>query len=472
MTLRRRIVISSGLIVTIAVVLVGAISYTATVHTVNSELDRSLASAATTLAAGGTVTTDNAESESHQKDDRRQSADGVVSTARHLDPDGTVTQLLGPGLDLPISDTDRWLASTASAGNGEYDTVTVDEQTLRLYTLAEGNGKGAIQVARDAAEDSRVLTTVAVLTLLIGIGVIALAVAAAWWTARQITRRLEELTNAAEQVSSTGDLNVPIKTRGGDEVGRLGQALRTMLHQLAAARDAQLRLVQNASHELRTPLTSLRTNAELLRRFDELTPSSRARLLDNVDGELFELTDLVDELVDLAGDQRAEEPSKISNLGEIAEACADRVGRRTGRQINVNTDGAEINLRPHAIERAITNLLENAVKFDHQGVAPIELVANKDRIEVLDRGPGLSEADAAHIFDRFYRSDSARSLPGSGLGLAIVREVAQAHGGTALSRSRKGGGAAIGFTLGAGDPVLDGAEAQLTGWPSGPTSSG
>jgi two-component system sensor histidine kinase MprB len=453
MTLRRRIVISSVLIVTIAVVLVGGISYTATVHTVNSELDRSLSSAAATLAAGGTVTTDGTESDASRGDDHHQGADGVVSTARHLDPGGTTTQLLGPSVDLPVSDTDRWLASTASAGTGDYDTVSVDGQTYRLYTLAEGGGKGAIQVARDAAEDSRVLTTVALLTLLTGIGVIALAVAAAWWTARQITRRLEELTTAAEHVSSTGDLNVPIKTTGGDEVGRLGHALRTMLRQLAAARDAQLRLVQNASHELRTPLTSLRTNAELLRRFDELTPSSRTRLLDNVDGELFELTDLVDELVELAGDQRADEASEVTNIGDLAEACADRVRRRTGRHITVHTDGAEITLQPQAVERAITNLLENAVKFDHEGVAPIELVANRDRIEVLDRGHGLSATDAERIFDRFYRADTARSFPGSGLGLAIVQEVALAHGGSVMAHSRDGGGAAIGFTFAANLPV-------------------
>jgi len=222
-----------------------------------------------------------------------------------------------------------------------------------------------------------------------------------------------------------------------------------MLHQLAAAKDAQIRLVQNASHELRTPLTSLRTNAELLRRFDELNVSSRTRLLNNVDGELFELTDLVDELVELAGDQRATEPSDVVNIGELAQSCADRVSSRTGRNIKVSTDGADLNLRPRAVERAITNLLENAVKFDHGNDAPIELVVDRDHIEVLDRGPGLSEQDSERIFDRFYRADSARSLPGSGLGLAIVREVALMHGGSVTAHNRDGGGAAIGFTLGA-----------------------
>lgn len=469
MTLRRRIIIAFVLMVTVAVVLVGGISYGATARTVNTERDRSLASAAATLAAGGTVSTidpgPGPGPGPGNNGDGHGGADGVVTTARHIAPDGTATQLLGASVDLPITDLDRRLASTATAGSGQYEFATVDQVTYRTYTLAQGGGNGAVQVARDTADGDRVLTTIAMLTLLIGVAVILLAVAAAWWTARQITRRLEELSTAAEYVTSTGDLSVPIQAKGNDEVGRLGQALRSMLNQLAAAKDAQLRLVQNASHELRTPLTSLRTNAQVLRRFDELSPSSRTRLLDDVDGELFELTDLVDELVELAGDQRTAEPSEATDLGEIAGACADRVGRRTGRRIAVDTDHAVVTVRRQAIERAMTNLLENAVKFDHDGTAPIELVARRDRVEVLDRGPGLPEADAERIFDRFYRTDSARSLPGSGLGLSIVREVAQTHGGSVMARNRLGGGAIIGFTLPAdlatADPKPDSAGAVL-----------
>jgi two-component system sensor histidine kinase MprB len=101
-----------------------------------------------------------------------------------------------------------------------------------------------------------------------------------------------------------------------------------------------------------------------------------------------------------------------------------------------------------ALDRAVTNLLENAIKFDPDPEHPVELYADGARIEVRDRGPGVAAADAPHVFDRFYRATAARSLPGSGLGLAIVQDVAQLHGGTAYATDRPEGGAVIGFTLG------------------------
>ena len=105
--------------------------------------------------------------------------------------------------------------------------------------------------------------------------------------------------------------------------------------------------------------------------------------------------------------------------------------------------------RPHAVERALSNLLDNAGKFDPDGRDPIEVRVHGSTVEVLDRGPGLDPADTDRIFDRFYRAAAARSMSGSGLGLSIVREVAADHGGTVSAAARPGGGAVIGFTVAA-----------------------
>ena len=279
---------------------------------------------------------------------------------------------------------------------------------------------------------------------------ILLAVAVGWWLARQITRRLSVLSEAAGEVARTGDLTVPIEAEGADEVGRLGTSLRSMLAQLADSRDAQRRLVQNAGHELRTPITSLRTNAQVLRRFDELPQQSQQRLLDDVDGELKELTALVNELVQLATDSHSDEAPVPTVLGEVADRVAQRVRRRTGRIITVQADESRILGRPQALDRAIGNLVENAVKFDALGADPIEITVIEGRVEVSDRGHGVAGEDLARIFDRFYRADTARTLPGSGLGLAIVAEVAAQHGGTVTARPRAGGGltVALGFSPG------------------------
>ena len=101
---------------------------------------------------------------------------------------------------------------------------------------------------------------------------------------------------------------------------------------------------------------------------------------------------------------------------------------------------------PAGLERAIGNLLGNAVKFSPAD-QPIAVIVEADSVEVLDRGPGIPEDEIDRIFDRFYRSDSTRTMTGSGLGLAIVSEIAAAHGGDTFARNREGGGATVGFTV-------------------------
>ena len=275
--------------------------------------------------------------------------------------------------------------------------------------------------------------------------------------ARRITRRLVVLTSAAEDVARTRRLGIEVPVAGLDEVGRLGRAFDRMLGRLAQSEEDQRRLVQDAGHELRTPLTSLRTNISLLRRIDELPPDTRDDLVADLTQEARELTDLVNELVDLAAGQSDTEPPQRVDLADIAEEVVGLASRRTGRQIVLRASGdTTTDGRPGMLQRAMSNLVENAAKFDRAGQAPIEVHImgparpGTVRVEVLDRGPGIAEGDLIRIFDRFYRAADARSLPGSGLGLSIVREVAMAHGGAPFAYRREGGGAVIGFTVGGG----------------------
>ncbi|MDQ6657961.1 MAG: sensor histidine kinase, partial [Actinomycetota bacterium] len=137
----------------------------------------------------------------------------------------------------------------------------------------------------------------------------------------------------------------------------------------------------------------------------------------------------------------------------LGRRAAARFEHRSGRTVTVNSlvvDGDPWVLimgRRNGLERAISNLLDNALKFD-TGDGPIELTVTADEVAVSDRGPGVDASDADKIFDRFFRADTARGLPGSGLGLAIVADVAAAHGGSGFVQPRVGGGARIGFRLG------------------------
>jgi two-component system sensor histidine kinase MprB len=359
---------------------------------------------------------------------------------------------------LPVTARDRGVATARTAGKVvEHKDVRVDEDLFRVATVSLGGGKGAVQVAQEFSDTEDLLRTLQQRTFVLMAAVVVAAGLFGWWLARRITRRLVILTSAAEDVARTRRLGIEVPVAGLDEVGRLGRAFDRMLGRLAQSEEDQRRLVQDAGHELRTPLTSLRTNISLLRRIDELPPDTRDELVADLTQEARELTDLVNELVDLAAGESDTEPPQRVDVADIAEDVVGLARRRTGREIVLRASGdTSTEGRPGMLQRAVSNLVENAAKFDRDGKAPIEVSVTGParsgavRVEVLDRGPGIAEGDLIRIFDRFYRAADARSLPGSGLGLSIVREVAMAHGGAPFAYRREGGGAVIGFTVGGG----------------------
>lgn len=451
MTLRQKFVAAFAAVAAIVAATIGWVAYGTTERALHNEINVSLATAVSTLAAGGSLPTISlAGTQGPGGDGRHDEGPGTISeTAQSVSSTGVVTHLSGATATLPVSPEALRIAQGSTAGLRVVDQDTVGHTTYQVLTQSLGGAKGAVQVGRDLDEAARVLRHLAVVTLLVGAVVLLLAAAAGWWLARRITRRLTALTGMAETVSQHGDLDVAFAMPGRDEVGRLSSSLQSMVNQLSASKQAQQRLVQNAGHELRTPLTSLRTNVSVLRRFAELSPTSQQRLLDDVTGETRELTNLVNELVELAMDRRNTEAAEEVDLAAVARKAAALFEHRSNRGVAVDADGAVLVLgRPKALERAISNLLDNALKFDTNG-GTVELRIRPDQVVVCDRGPGVDPAESSRIFDRFFRTDAARSMPGSGLGLAIVAEVAAAHGGAGFAQPRPGGGARIGFTLGA-----------------------
>ncbi|MEV6002902.1 sensor histidine kinase [Streptomyces griseomycini] len=373
-----------------------------------------------------------------------------------LGPDGSVFDPGSPG--LPVVAADRRIAGAAAAGEVVvHGGVDVGDDVYRVATVSLGGGRGAVQVAQEFSDTEDLLRALQRRTLVLMTAVVVAAGLFGWWLARRITRRLVVLTAAAENVARTRRLGIQVPVAGYDEVGRLGRAFDRMLGRLAQSEEDQRRLVQDAGHELRTPLTSLRTNISLLRRIDELPPGTREELVADLTQEARELTDLVNELVDLAAGQSDTEPPQRVDLADVAEDVAGLARRRSGREITVRASGdTTTDGRPGMLTRALSNLVENAVKFDRDGGAPVEICVagparpGTVRVEVRDRGPGIADDDLVRVFDRFYRAADARSLPGSGLGLSIVREVALAHGGAPYAFRREGGGTVIGFTVGGG----------------------
>jgi len=310
---------------------------------------------------------------------------------------------------------------------------------LRVLTFPYGPG-GAVQIARSLTEVDHSLGRIKNLLILIAGGGIAIAAALGLAVSRAALAPVRRLTTATENVTETGDLSDRIEVGGRDELSRLAGSFNAMLGALEESSRAQRQLVADASHELRTPLTSLRTNIEVLASERQLPAGERERLLTDVVDQLSEMTTLISGLIDLArGEQQLAEPEEV-RLDLVAADAVERA-RRDRPAVTFSTDLQESTvLGIHStIERAVANLLDNAAKWSPPG-ADVEVAVRDGEVSVRDHGPGIDEEDLPHVFDRFYRSRSARGRPGSGLGLAIVRQVAVAHGGEVVAERADGGG--------------------------------
>jgi two-component system sensor histidine kinase MprB len=284
----------------------------------------------------------------------------------------------------------------------------------------------------------------------VAIGGLLLALALGLFLARTALRPLEQVTNEIETVAETNDLGYRLTEGDEDELGRLRRVFNRLLSTVESSQVLQRQLVLDASHELRTPLTSLRTNAQVLSRAQELNPDDLRQLTDDMVTQVDELAALVTDLGELSRGERSEGVVERLGLEECLDECVETArthARIKEITIDVSVENSYVLGRRDRLERAITNLLTNAIKFTPQG-GRIVVTSREGTISVSDSGPGIDEADVPFIFDRFWRSASARALPGSGLGLSIVAQVvAELGGGVAVSRDLELGGARFTITL-------------------------
>jgi two-component system sensor histidine kinase MprB len=186
-----------------------------------------------------------------------------------------------------------------------------------------------------------------------------------------------------------------------------------------------------------------------LQEADRLPASELESLRADILEELDELTALVADIVELARGTKPDELADDVRLDRIVEAVADRARVRAGDRVGfqVNAEPTVVRGEPQRIQRAVANLVDNAVKWSPAG-GVVQLDVRQGELSVRDHGPGFAEADLPHVFERFFRADGARGLPGSGLGLAIVRQAAEAHGGFASAANAPGGGALVRVSFG------------------------
>jgi two-component system sensor histidine kinase MprB len=336
------------------------------------------------------------------------------------------------GADIPV--TKRALAVASAATPSYYfDSVTIQGQRWRQYVQQVSPGTAVMSV-QPLWPTEHALRRMRLWILLVGGIGIAVAAALAAFVATEALRPIRRLTQAAETVAETGNLDERVDVAGSDELGRLATRFNAMLAALEESVGRQRRLVADASHELRTPLTAARTNVDLVRE-GKLPEEEVRHALDEASVELDSLTSLVSDLVELArGEERKLRLEDVA-LDDLVSSAVERAKSRAPDATFVTSlSPVHVRVDPVLVERAVGNLLDNAVKYSPPG-APIEVTVRDGEVVVADQGPGIAEADLPRIFDRFYRAAAARSKPGAGLGLAIVREAAEAHGGHATAES-------------------------------------
>jgi len=415
MSLRTRVAIAVGVVVFCALAIVAAIVYQAVGASLRGQGDQSLV----------------------------QVAGNAPAIAAKLKQAGTIGQL------VPFGSTQLQILPTVTVGptNGFVDVTEHDVRVAsgndnpyfhdeayrgvvyRIYTTQfPGDPEALVRVAQPASDATSPQTALGwLLAVLIPAGAAGAAVVARLASGR-VLRPVGRLTETIERIRATGDLSTPIQAPGQDEISRLGQAFAAMTAALDESVGAQRRLVADASHELRTPLTSLITNLELIAEQpdDPSTPALAAAAL----AEAGELRVLINDLVDLARYGQAPFHVEDVRLDLVAQRAAARAADRApGLRYELECRPTLVRGDPDALERAIGNLVDNALKWSPPD-GRIRICAAGGTVEVTDDGPGIPPDDLPYIFDRFYRSATARALPGSGLGLAIVRRIADIHGGT------------------------------------------
>lgn len=445
MTIRRRITVATTVAVAISIVVVAVGAYVAARRQVLGPIDDSLQRRAVALSR-------LTESELPRRGQAPPVRGTITVPARPGDFDAVYYQVaLADGSVLDIGEDDEVTLPVPGerARRSEEPTlrsVWVDDVHLRVATVGGGASGAYVQIARPLTEADETLRRFAGMLTIGGLVGVALAIGFGTVVSASAVRPIDDLQAAITDIATSGRIDTRLEADGDDEVAELAHAFDDLLARLEQAKAQQIRLVRDAGHELRTPLTALRMNLEMLTRH-RVPEEDRAAMIEAAYAEVEELSALVTEIVDLATERYEEEPVGDVDLDEVVEGVVERARRRSDRRIEFDGDGSTVRGRREALDRAVSNIVANAETWSPDG-GVISVEVRGGSVTVSDEGPGFAPEDLPHVFERFYRSDQARTRPGSGLGLSIVDQIVTDHGGEVFARNRPDPpGAEVGFRL-------------------------
>jgi two-component system, OmpR family, sensor kinase len=470
MTLRSRLVIALAVLLTAGLALFSVVTYTLYARTQYQQLDAQLRSGIPFISRQLDTNTGLGDQGSPSKGGN---GDGGGPKAVGQQPD----EVAPSGTYAELRDTTGAIVTNGSIQVGSSGSVPdVAGKTFangKIVTVGSATGAGTwhvtasdafkrpgytIVVALPTSTVTRSLRHLVVVEALSGLTLLLAITAGAWVIMRRGLRPLEKMAASARSINA-GNLSqrvTPADSRG--EVGELGLALNTMLGEIElsfAERDAtekRLRtFLSDVAHELRTPLTSIQGFAELFRLGIDSDHVDQGVVARRIEQESGRMKRLVEDLLLLArlDETRAVQRQSVDLAILAADACSDAAATDATRAISLNAPEPVVvqGDRDH-LRQALANLVSNALKHTAPGTALEVSVGEADgraTLSVRDHGTGLDPASLAHVFDRFWRADTARAGEGAGLGLSIVSAIAHEHRGTATATNHPQGGAV--FTL-------------------------
>jgi two-component system, OmpR family, sensor kinase len=439
MSLRLRLALFGAAVVALTLVVFGALLYALLAHGATTNQDDALRSRAHDAVAalnGASGLTPHAPI---APADLRTSSDVFVEV---FDSSWTVvytTALAANG--APPMPSARLRDAAPRVSVGVFDT----DGGIRYYALPFNSGYVVTGQSTRVVQSN--LSGIVGFLIISGVPTLLAALAASWLVAGRALRPLKDVAGAADEIGRARDFGRRLpQRRSRDEVALLSTSFNRMLEQLQDSFDSQRRFVADASHELRTPLTTIQGNAGLLARGPDVSDEVRRAAAADIAAETARMTRLVERMLTLA---RADSGLKLDlapvEIGSVAlEVCRQARSVHTDREVVSSAAGATIAGDEDAIRQLIWILLDNGLRFSRSRVSVTLTVEGEwVRLTVADDGPGIPVDEREHVFERFYRSDRARTGHGAGLGLSIARWIVEQHRGRIVAGEGPDGGAAM-----------------------------
>jgi two-component system sensor histidine kinase MprB len=407
--------------------------------------------AITALVAATSVATYLVVRSSLESSARKSALSLAKSAALIEDPGETsLDRIAGPGARIWLTDSSgRVVAHSHAAGGRDTSSAEIDNaiaaapggSTSARWPRSQG-GAAVVLLANTAIDSS--LSTLLSTLLVVGAVVIAASAVVGALLAGGALRPIERMRRQADAIPGDA-LDRRLSEDSGDELGRLAAAFNRLLARAQRATEEQQRFVADASHELRTPVTALQGHARIVARAAERGDLEQVHESAGiVSDESERLARTLTELLSLAEAERSERLRERVRLDEVAqEACDELRAVYGGRLIEADLAEARVTGDPGRLGELVRILVDNALKYSPDaGVVSVTVSAGSHPVlSVRDHGSGLSQSDAEHAFDRFYRGAASRGVPGSGIGLAIAHAIAERHGAILRLENAPGGGA-------------------------------